>query len=418
MDTNLLANLQAGTIGRLSVSPATTVRWDDGKAFISCARGAIRVNDARTLQVLHAFAAPRAPRKVFDELQHMGRAFLFSNVAALCELGALIEADEGDASEEQTISDDDAASAVAAADASIDVSMSASVGVNADAGEEALAASSAAAARDYASEIALTIRSIACDLAAFGTYIHRRPPESAPRASITSRLGEVRRALSGVAAELNEARAPYLAAQVASLCISDTTRELKLNLGSGAAQLEGWIGVDLPPAELALHLGWRLPFADESVAFIYCSHTLEHLYKEEAVELLREAHRVLAPAGVVRLVVPDVEASLRAYAGGDEQYFSARRKLWSRSSRTCATPLELILKNVGAGTRPDRLWGHKYGYDFETLAHVLREAGFACILRSGYMKSPHAALRIDTEGRTNGFKHGDDYFSLFVEATK
>ncbi|MDT7602218.1 MAG: hypothetical protein QOF61_215, partial [Acidobacteriota bacterium] len=52
------------------------------------------------------------------------------------------------------------------------------------------------------------------------------------------------------------------------------------------------------------------------------------------------------------------------------------------------------------------------------LTHTLRAAGFTRIERSDYMRSSHAALRIDTAARTGGFKHGDDYFSMFVEATK
>ena len=178
------------------------------------------------------------------------------------------------------------------------------------------------------------------------------------------------------------------------------------------------MNIDVPPADLSMHLGWALPFADGSVEFIYLSHVVEHLYADEALELLCDARRVLSPTGVVRVVVPDVEKCLRAYAAGDAEFFVTRRKLWPRTSRKCATTLKLILKNAGAGVKPDSFWGHKGGYDFETLTHLLAEAGFARVERSDYMKSAHAALQIDTAARTGGFKHRDEYFSLFVEAMK
>jgi len=58
-----------------------------------------------------------------------------------------------------------------------------------------------------------------------------------------------------------------------------------------------------------------LPFPDSSVAAIYASHVLEHLYHEEAQRLVRESWRVLAAGGVLRVVVPDLEAIVREYMG-------------------------------------------------------------------------------------------------------
>ncbi|MDG1108921.1 MAG: methyltransferase domain-containing protein [Burkholderiaceae bacterium] len=52
----------------------------------------------------------------------------------------------------------------------------------------------------------------------------------------------------------------------------------------------------------------RLPFDNNSVNLIYCSHTLEHLQTEHALYFLREAHRILQPGGAIRLVLPDIKA--------------------------------------------------------------------------------------------------------------
>src|SRR5262245_22183661 len=50
----------------------------------------------------------------------------------------------------------------------------------------------------------------------------------------------------------------------------------------------------------------QLPFRDCEFDAVYSSHTLEHLYRDEALRLLREAHRVLKPGGICRSLVPDL----------------------------------------------------------------------------------------------------------------
>jgi SAM-dependent methyltransferase len=89
-----------------------------------------------------------------------------------------------------------------------------------------------------------------------------------------------------------------------------------LNLGCGARFHADWVNADIAPAApgvLALDLRKGLPFAAASFDAVYCSHVLEHLPRGEAQGLLRAIHAVLRPGGVVRIVVPDLEAIVRAY---------------------------------------------------------------------------------------------------------
>jgi len=46
-------------------------------------------------------------------------------------------------------------------------------------------------------------------------------------------------------------------------------------------------------------------------------HLLEHLYHEEAKRLLQECPWLLKPAGILRLVVPNLEAIVAEYTGAD-----------------------------------------------------------------------------------------------------
>ncbi len=53
--------------------------------------------------------------------------------------------------------------------------------------------------------------------------------------------------------------------------------------------------------------GDALPFADGEVDFVYTEHFFEHLFLDEALALLREIARVLAPGGVLRIASPDAD---------------------------------------------------------------------------------------------------------------
>lgn len=89
-----------------------------------------------------------------------------------------------------------------------------------------------------------------------------------------------------------------------------------LNLGCGRRRHPQWTNADLVPSGpdvLAVDLRRPLPFATASFTAVYAAHVVEHLDPGEADALLREAARVLAPGGVMRIVVPDLEGIVRAY---------------------------------------------------------------------------------------------------------
>lgn len=90
----------------------------------------------------------------------------------------------------------------------------------------------------------------------------------------------------------------------------------RLNLGCGSVYLPEWTNVEFksPDSSVIEHdLREPLPFRDSSFQVVYHSHVLEHLEPLEAAQLLEECHRVLAPGGILRMVVPDLESKARLY---------------------------------------------------------------------------------------------------------
>ena len=251
-------------------------------------------------------------------------------------------------------------------------------------------------------EDARSLRRIAGDVVALGDRVGPR---------LAGRLDQLHRDLASLERDVRAARPTGIQAR------QSEGQALKLHLGCGDQRFEGWINIDARGGDLRWDLRWPLPFADASVRYVYACHVAEHLYRAgELPGLLAEVRRVLAPGGVLRVVVPDIEQCLRAYVERDDRFFADRAKTWPWAV-ACRTPLEHFLAYAGAGQALEDLDGHKYGYDAETFAELLREAGFSRVEVSAFMASDHPDLRVDDRSPNARAHTGGRHYSLFVEAS-
>ena len=79
----------------------------------------------------------------------------------------------------------------------------------------------------------------------------------------------------------------------------------RINLGCGRDVRPGWVNADrvsLAGVDVVLDLESPLPFRDGAFTDIYSSLVLEHV--DRFLPLMGELHRVCAPGGRLRLVVP------------------------------------------------------------------------------------------------------------------
>jgi SAM-dependent methyltransferase len=112
-------------------------------------------------------------------------------------------------------------------------------------------------------------------------------------------------------------------------------------------------------------LFFGIPFANGTVPNIFTSHFMEHLTEDSARYLLKEAHRVLKPGGMIHIIVPALEDevdkmrnALDAFDKGDE------------------IPVQEFV------TQPyeeysDPFSNHRYMYHAAALQLRLQEAGFS-----------------------------------------
>ncbi len=189
--------------------------------------------------------------------------------------------------------------------------------------------------------------------------------------------------------------------------------DLLVNVGAGDVGKEGWINLDGYRAK-GITFRWdarkSLPFRDKSVRGLFAEHFFEHIdYRQEAPRFLAEAHRVLKDGGILRIIVPDAEKYLKAYANGDWQTLSSIRPLDPQRKDfhfdfKYNTRMELI--NVIFRQESE----HKFAYDFETLELLLNRNGFQQVVKQTFGKCLDPAVCIDLEVRASE--------SLYVDAVK
>ena len=109
---------------------------------------------------------------------------------------------------------------------------------------------------------------------------------------------------------------------------------LPVNLGCGNRFRQGWLNLDLGSNATEVvpwDLRRGLPIASGTAPFVYSSHMLEHLKPRDAEHVLRDVLRALRPGGIVRVVVPDLEALAGLYSRALQQANERPKELeWAR----------------------------------------------------------------------------------------
>jgi predicted SAM-dependent methyltransferase len=141
-----------------------------------------------------------------------------------------------------------------------------------------------------------------------------------------------------------------------------------------------------------------LPVPDDTFDYAVSIHALEQVPFPEVVPVLEELRRVLKPAGVLRLSVPDLDRAIDAYRRGDRVYFQVP------DSDAVSVGGKLCVQMTWYGTSRLLLT-----YDF--LAELLDKARFTGIRPCAFGR---------TESQHPGIVELDDREreSLFVEAVK
>jgi SAM-dependent methyltransferase len=183
-----------------------------------------------------------------------------------------------------------------------------------------------------------------------------------------------------------------------------------------------------------------IPYPDDSVDGVYHSHILEHIdrnlldpARDAALNFIKECRRVLKPGGTLRIVVPDLEYSVRRYFQhlelapthpeefvrhddfiGDMIEQSVRKMAYGTSTQR---PLQKGIENLLLGDARKRGETHQWAYDRMNLPVLLENAGFTLVRLVDYRTS---AIPNWQEIGLDLDECGAEYkpHSLYAEATK
>lgn len=174
---------------------------------------------------------------------------------------------------------------------------------------------------------------------------------------------------------------------------------MRLNLGCGGQVADGWVNIDRAgdPPVVVHDLRDPLPFPDGSVAMAVAHHVLDLLEERDLRAVLAEVHRVLEPAGVLRVSTIDITKSLRAVRDDDIDWFTAKGIPGDTVNDAAAWWLDC------GGARKTILTTRG------KLAGLLADAGFACTY-VGFEETTTKPRICELDSREDE--------SFFVEATK
>ena len=128
--------------------------------------------------------------------------------------------------------------------------------------------------------------------------------------------------------------------------------DAKVNLGCGSHIHPDWVNVDMvarSPGVITHNLRERLPFEDASFGVVYHSHVLEHFKRAHATVFMRECFRVLAPGGVIRVAVPNLEVIARLYLQYLEQASTGDIQADQRYEWMTHELLDQLVRDEGGG---------------------------------------------------------------------
>jgi len=201
---------------------------------------------------------------------------------------------------------------------------------------------------------------------------------------------------------------------------------VKVNLGCGLRVVQGWLNIDgslnamlaswpnwihkilyrfsgarqyyslekycdiLKNHQFIFHdLAISLPLYENTVDSIYSSHFFEHLFKDDAANLLNACAKALKCGGIIRISVPDLAYAVSLYGLGKKT--------------------EMLEDYFFVSGKGSYLARHKYMYDFDLIRTALEQAGFSGVTRCEY-----------GQGKTSDLEMLDVYpdVSLFVEAIR
>jgi predicted SAM-dependent methyltransferase len=172
-----------------------------------------------------------------------------------------------------------------------------------------------------------------------------------------------------------------------------------LNLGCGKTQFKNWVNADFfvvknnNKPDWMLDLRFPLNCDDNVWDGVFTEHTIEHLYPDQALQLLQELYRTMKPGAWLRVTVPDLRKYVSYYCG---QEVNEKFNQWETGCEAIRTLTQDYI--------------HLSVWDSELLGNCLKSSGFVNIKEVSFNEGTDILLLKDKEERA--------WETLYMEAQK
>lgn len=245
-----------------------------------------------------------------------------------------------------------------------------------------------------------------------------------------------------------------------------TKNKLNLNIGAGKYEIENFISLDFYSDHYYQDKNKffnkrvkydlredKLPYQDNTVDNIYCSHVIEHIEDNYVKKFINESFRVLKPNGVLRIACPDGKFLFNVSTFSNDYWnwrkkgsFSKKKRFltdWNKIEqldyliREFSTPFCRFYNNKINNDLPDNTELKKLNYkefinilrnkltfrhehpgdhinvfDYEILYNFAKNSGFKHVIES----KKQGSVSIDMQGLE--FDKTEPQMSLYVEMIK
>ncbi|MGZ8180646.1 MAG: class I SAM-dependent methyltransferase [Methylobacter sp.] len=138
-----------------------------------------------------------------------------------------------------------------------------------------------------------------------------------------------------------------------------------------------------------------LPMAPNSCKGVYCSHVLEHLSLNDFKVALDNTYKILQPDGIFRLVLPDLEYSVKQYLSDskNDAVYSFMRETYLGLENRPHNLKDFIVSWLGNSK-------HLWMWDYKAISQELLNAGFIEVRRASFGDSLDAMfLSVEEKSR-------------------
>jgi SAM-dependent methyltransferase len=207
------------------------------------------------------------------------------------------------------------------------------------------------------------------------------------------------------------------------------------SLGFLSAERKQRLG-ETDPEIIRWNLARGIPFPADTFDVVYHSHFFEHLPRQAAKTFLAECQRVLKPGGVLRMVLPDLEAIVLMYIhavgeldrgsrpaaldheGAIFELFDQMVRSESSGTMQQPNPVKRAIEKLLRGGADKTGENHRWMYDRHSLGRLLDDLGFKEIRQQSPATS--SILEWDEFAHLDRNSDGSPYklHSLYLEARK